>query len=42
MPSKDGFQLQDSDIALLQSVHQLRIATVDHLAALSGRSVRAL
>src|SRR5580704_4668069 len=42
MPSKDGFELQDGDIELLHFVHQLRIATVDHLAALSGRSVRAL
>src|ERR1035438_4088854 len=42
MPAKDGFHLQDHDIELLHSVHQLRIATVDHLAALSGRSVRAL
>jgi hypothetical protein len=42
MPAKDGFQLQDRDIELLHSVHELRIATVDHLAALSGRSVRAL
>ncbi len=42
MPAKDGFQLQDGDIELLHFVHQLRIATIDHLAALSGRSVRAL
>ncbi len=42
MPAKSGFQLQDGDIELLHSVYQLRIATIDHLAALSGRSVRAL
>lgn len=42
MPAKNGFELQDRDIELLHSVHQLRIATIDHLAALSGRSVRAL
>src|ERR1700704_4688037 len=42
MPAKNGFQLQDRDIELLHSVHQLRIATIDHLAALSGRSVRAM
>ena len=42
MPTKNGFQLRDCDIELLHSVHQLRIATIDHLAALSGRSVRAL
>jgi hypothetical protein len=42
MPSSGGFQLQDRDIELLHSVHQLRIATIDHLSALSGRSVRSL
>lgn len=42
MPAKNGFELQDGDIELLHSVYQLRIATIDHLAALSGRSVRAL
>jgi hypothetical protein len=42
MPAKNGFELQDSDIELLHFVYQLRIATVDLLAALSGRSVRAL
>jgi hypothetical protein len=42
MPAKKGFELQDSDIELLYFVYELRIATIDHLAALSGRSVRAL
>ena len=42
MPAKNGFELQDGDIELLHAVYQLRIATIDHLAALSGRSVRAL
>ena len=42
MPAKNGFQLQESDSELLHFVYQLRIATIDHLAALSGRSVRAL
>ena len=42
MPAKNGFELQDSDIDLLHFVYELRIATIDHLAALSGRSVRAL
>ena len=42
MPAKNGFELQDSDIELLHFVYELRIATIDHLAALSGRSVRAL
>ncbi len=38
----DGFELQNADIELLRSVHELRIATIDHLAALSGRSEIAL
>jgi hypothetical protein len=42
MPAKDGFELQDQDIELLHYVFQLRLGTIDHLAALSGRSVRAL
>jgi hypothetical protein len=42
MPTKNGFQLQDQDIELLHLVYQLRIATIDQIAALSGRSVRAL
>lgn len=42
MPAKNGFELQDSDIELLNYIFQLRLATIDHLSALSGRSVRAL
>jgi hypothetical protein len=42
MPAKKGFELQDRDIELLHYVFLLRIATIDHLAALSGRSVRTL
>jgi hypothetical protein len=42
MPAKTGFELQASDIELLHFVYGLRIATIDHLAALSGRSIRAL
>jgi hypothetical protein len=42
MPAKNGFQLQDGDVELLHYVFQLRLATVDHLSSLSGRSVRAL
>jgi len=42
MPAKNGFQLQDRDIELLNFVFHLRLVTIDHLAALSGRSVRAL
>jgi hypothetical protein len=42
MPAKNGFALQDGDIELLRYAFLLRLATVDHLSALSGRSVRAL
>jgi hypothetical protein len=42
MSTKNGFQLQDQDIELLHFVYQLRIATMDQIAELSGRSVRAL
>jgi hypothetical protein len=42
MPAKDGFELQDSDIDLIHFTYQLRLATIDQLSALSGRSVRAL
>jgi len=42
MPSKNGFELNERDIELLHYLYQLRIATVDQLAALSGRSVRSL
>src|SRR5712692_11464960 len=42
MPAKNGFELQDRDIELLHYAYLLRIATIDHLAALSGRSVRSL
>jgi hypothetical protein len=42
MPAKDGFQLTESDVDLLHSVFELRVATIDHLVALSGRSEIAL
>lgn len=42
MPAKNGFELQDRDIELLNYIFQLRLATIDHLSALSGRSIRAL
>jgi hypothetical protein len=42
MPAKYGFALQDRDVELLNYVFQLRLATIDQLSALSGRSVRAL
>ncbi|SRR5579871_30875 len=40
MPATTGFQLVESDLALLQHVHELRLATIEHLAALSGRSYK--
>ena len=42
MPAKDGFALTSGDMELLRWTHELRIATIDHLAALSGRSEIAL
>jgi len=42
MPAKDGFQLQDADIEILHDVFRLRLATVDQIANLTGRSIRAL
>ena len=42
MPAKSGFELQESDIEILHLVYELRIATIDQIAMLSGRSVRAL
>jgi hypothetical protein len=42
MPAKNGFELQDRDIELLNYIYELRLATIDHLSVLSGRSVRAL
>lgn len=40
MPSKSGFQLQASDLDFLHYTFQLRLATIDHLAELSGRSYK--
>jgi len=42
MPAKNGFQLQESDIEILHHIFRLRLATVDHVSSLTGRSVRAL
>jgi len=42
MPAKNGFQLNDRDLELLNYVFQLRIAHIGHLATLSGRSEIAL
>jgi hypothetical protein len=40
MPATNGFQLVESDLLLLQHLYELRLATIDHLAALSGRSYK--
>jgi protein involved in plasmid replication-relaxation len=40
MPATTGFQLVPSDLSILQHVHELRLATIEHLAALSGRSYK--
>jgi Replication-relaxation len=40
MPEKNGFHLVTSDLALLQHVYELRLATIEHLAALAGRSYK--
>jgi len=40
MPATTGFQLVQSDLALLQYVYELRLATIDHLATLSDRSYK--
>lgn len=40
MPAKDGFQLVISDLGLLQPVYELGLATIEHVAALSGRSYK--
>ena len=40
MPATTGFQLVDGDLGLLRYVHELRLATIDHLAGLSGRSYK--
>jgi hypothetical protein len=36
MPAKNGFLLTPSDLNYLRSIYTLRLATIDHLAALSG------
>lgn len=40
MPAKNGFQLYSSDLPFLQNTFVLRLATIDHLAALSKRSYK--
>jgi Replication-relaxation len=37
-----GFQFNERDAEIVHYVHQLRIATLDHLAALTSRSYKAL
>jgi hypothetical protein len=40
MPATTGFQLVPSDLSLLQHVHELRLATIEQLATLAGRSYK--
>jgi Replication-relaxation len=42
MPAAKGFQLTADDIQILHYVHDLRIAQIDHLVALTARSEKAL
>ena len=42
MPKKRGFQLTEGDIEILMWVYRLRLATVEHLEVLTGRSKRPL
>jgi hypothetical protein len=41
MPAtKDGFAFTDNDAAIVTYIHECRFATVDHLAALTGREAK--
>lgn len=42
MPAENGFQLTPDDVLILHHVHELRVAHIDHLAALTARSRKAL
>jgi hypothetical protein len=42
MPAKDGFEFTEGDLDLVHSVYEVRLATIEHLAALLGRSEKAL
>jgi len=42
MPARDGFQLTEQDVELLQLAFEYRILRLDHLAALTGRPYRRL
>ncbi len=40
MQELNGFQLVPTDLALVKHAYELRLATIDHLACLSGRSYK--
>ena len=40
MPATNAFQLFESDLPILQSVYELRLATIDHIGALVDRSYK--
>ena len=40
MPGTNSFQFVNSDLPFLQHTYQLRLASIDHLAALTGRSYK--
>src|SRR5579864_482873 len=42
MPSKTGFQFTERDAEIVHYVYQLRVASLDHLAALTNRSYKTL
>ncbi len=42
MPSTTGFEFTDKDAEIVHYVYQLRVATLDHLAALTKRSYKTL
>lgn len=42
MPSTTSFQFTNQDAEIIHYVHQLRVATLDHLAALTNRSYKTL
>lgn len=42
MPAKDGFHLTDDDIEILRFVHEVRLAHIGHIVALTGRSEKAI
>jgi hypothetical protein len=42
MPSTAGFQFTERDAEIVNYVYQLRVATLDHLAALTNRSYKTL